>query len=123
MTSYAECNTAEVDIAADTETTLLSTTIPAGRGGTIKQIIVVGGAVATTVASTTGYIDVTLGSHSGPYRFPVGAGNVDGDLGISPQFRDVIECDIPVDANETVVIKGTMNGAVAGMHAGIVWVA
>ena len=122
MVTKAECNEAEVDISADTKTTLLSTTIPAGQGGRIKQIIVNGGPVATTVASCTGYIDVTLGSHAGPYRFPVGAGNVDGDLGISPQFRDVIECDIEVDANESVLIEATMNGAIAGMHAGIVWV-
>lgn len=122
MGTKEDCNTAEVDISADTETTIATITIPSKMGGRIKKVWICGGPVATTVASCTGYMEADLSIHPGPHKIPVGAGNEDGDLGISPQFHQEFDVDWEVDANEVVTIKATMNGAIAGMHAGILWV-
>lgn len=121
MTTYADCNTAEVDIAADTSTTVASITIPSGQGGNIKFIRFAIGPVATTVASVSGYISLTRGSQGGTFRFPVFSGAVDGDLGIPMTVAESIPVDIPILANEVVTITAEMAGACAGAHAGIVW--
>ena len=123
MVTYAECNTTEVDVSADTETLVLDTTIPSGKGGRIRKIIVVAGATGTTSAAITGFVELKLGSHAGPYRFPVQfAVNADADLGVSPGQPNVIDVDIPVFANETVKAYLTMNGACVDCHVGIIWV-
>jgi len=124
MTSYAECNTAEVDVPADSETLVLDISIPSGKGGRIKKIIAVAGATSITSAALTGFLELKLGSHEGPYRFPVQwAVNYDADLGVSPGTPVVIDCDIPVYANETVKGYLTLNGAAVDCHIGIIWVA
>lgn len=124
MASYGECNTAEVDVAADTETLVLDTSIPSGKQGRIKKIRVNGGPTATTAASVSGYVELKLGTHSGPFRFPCMGGNYDADLGVSAAgMADEIEMDIPVLANETVKGYLTLDGAVAGCHVGIIWMA
>jgi len=124
MVTYMETNTAEVDITADTETLILDTSIPSGKGGRIKQIIVAAGATGTTSAAITGFCELKLGSHEGPFRFPVQfAVNADADLGVSAGKETVIDVDIPVYANETVKGYLTMNGACVDAHVGILWVA
>jgi len=124
MVSYMETNTAEVDVSADTETKVLDITIPSGQGGRIKKIIVVAGATGTTSAALTGYCELKLGSHAGPFRFPVQfAVNYDADLGVSPGQPNVIDVDIEVFANESVEGYLTLNGAAVDCHIGIVWVA
>ena len=123
MTTYADSNTAEVDVAADTATTIATITIPSGQGGSIVSIRLSGGPVATTVASLSGYIQLERGSQGGTFRFPVFAGNFDGDLGVAMSQAEAIPVDIPILANEVVTIKGEFAGAIAGCHAGIVWVA
>jgi len=124
MVSYMETNTAEVDVSADTETKVLDITIPSGKGGRIKKIIVVAGATGTTSAALTDYCELKLGSHAGPFRFPVQfAVNYDADLGVSPGQPNVIDCDIEVFANESVEGYLTLNGAAVDCHIGIVWVA
>ena len=121
MVTLVDCNTAEVDVAADTKTTIYSGTIPAGRGGRIKYILLSFGPVATTLASVSGYLDVDLASHAGPYRIPVMSGSVDGDLFGNAGLAEKIPCDIPVDGSEAVIIEGEFNGAIAGCNCGIMW--
>jgi len=123
VVSYGECNTAGVSATANSETKVLDISIPAGRGGRIKKIIAVAGATGITSAALTGYLELKLGSHAGPYRFPVmWAVNYDADLGVSPGQSVVLDVDIPVDANETVEGYLTLNSAATGCHIGIVWV-
>lgn len=121
MVTYGDCNTAEVDVAADTSTTLATITIPSGQGGNIKFIVVSVGPTATTAASVSGYISLTRGSQGGTFRFPVFAGNYDADLGVSQTLSEKLPVDIPVLANEVITIKGEFNGALAGCNAGIIW--
>ena len=114
MVTYAECNTTEdAAISADTETLLADLTIPADKGGNIKQIRVSYGSVVDAKGAT-GFLEVKLGSHSGPYRFPVGGGN-GGAANTSMKGAEVIDCDIEVYANETVKIYVTLSeNAVSG---------
>ena len=124
MTTYADCNTgAGVALTVDTETEVLSMTIPSGKGGNIKKIRVAIAQVATALDEQSGYLELKLGSHSGPYRFPIGSGVTDGDL-TAPGSRgaEEIEVDIPVFANETVKANITLNGDAVGAHVGIIWV-
>ena len=121
MTTYMECNTAEVDVSADTDTQILNTTIPSGKGGRIKQIKIGGGNVVNA-ETVSGYLELRLGSHSGPWRFPIMAGAGAATIGKS-QPAETIDVDIEVFANETVEIRVTMTGTFTGCHAGIVWVA
>ena len=121
MTTYADCNTAEVDIAADTLTTVATITIPSGQGGNIKFIRFAHGNIVTTLASNSGYLQLTRGSQGGTFRFPVMSGNVDGDVGNSIGNAESIPVDIPILANEVVTISAECAGAIAGAHAGIVW--
>jgi len=116
-----ECNTAEVDVVADTDTQVLNTTIPSGKGGRIKQIRVAAGNVVNA-ETVSGYAELKLGSHSGPWRFPIGSGAGAATIGTF-QHAEVIDVDIEVFANETVEIRVTMTGTFTGCHAGIVWVA
>ena len=121
MVTYGDCNTAEVDVAADTSTTLATITIPSGQGGNIKFIVVSVGPTATTAASVSGYVSITRGSQGGTFRFPVFHGTYDADLGVSSGQAAMIPVDIPVLANEVITITGEFNGALAGTNAGIIW--
>lgn len=121
MTTYGECNSAEVDVAADTETTVLSTTIPSQKGGRIKQIRVSMGNVVNA-ETVSGYLELQLGSHTGPFRFPIFQGAGAATIGKSGE-AEVIDVDIEVYANETVVGLVTATGTMTGCHVGIVWVA
>ena len=121
MTTYADCNTAEVDVAADTSTTIATITIPSGQEGSIKYIRVSAGPTATTAASVSGYIQLQRGSQGGTFRFPVFSGTYDADLGVASHAAESIPVDIPVFANEVITITGEFNGALAGCNAGIVW--
>lgn len=115
MTTYSEVNTAEVAaVTVDTEILVLDATIPSGKGGRIKKI-----AYCCTAATTSsGFLELKLGSHSGPFRWAI----PDKNGGNVLQLAGEIECDIEVYANETV--KGYMTLEVAGVdgHISIVWV-
>lgn len=122
MTTYMDCNTTEdAAITADTETLLGDLTIPSGKGGRIIKIaIALGNAV--DAKGSTGFVEVKLGSHEGPYRYPIGWG-VGGATNSSGQPQPCeIECDIPVLANETVKIYVTLAEAGVSGFAGIQWV-
>lgn len=121
MTTYAECNAAEVDVAADTETQILQFNIPSGKGGTIKKIRVAMGNVVNA-ETVSGYLELLLGSHSGPYRFPIFQGAGAATIGKSAPAEE-IDVDIEVFANEQVTINITATGTMTGCHAGIIWVA
>lgn len=110
-----------ITISADTETLLADLTIPSGKGGVIKKILVSYGS-AVDAKGATGFVELKLGSHSGPFRFPVGGG-VGGATNSTMKNAEVIECDIEVFANETVKIYITLAEAGVSGHAGIVWVA
>lgn len=120
MTTYGDCNTAEdAAVTADTETLVMDIAIPSGRGGRIKEIRVSYGNVVDAKAAT-GFVELKLGSHSGPYRYPVGRGN-GGAANTSFGTAEKIEVDIPVDQNETVKGYVTLNEAAVDAHVGIVW--
>lgn len=119
MTTYGECNTAEVDISADTETEVLNATIPSGKGGRIKQIRVAQGNVVNA-ETVSGYLELKLGSHSGPYRFPIFQGAGAATIGKSAG-AETIDVDIEVFANETVKANITATGTMTGCHVGILW--
>jgi len=125
MVSYGLCNTTEVGtIMADTETLIADLTIPSGRGGTIKKIRV---AVANIVEgkAPTGFVELKLGSHPGPYLFPITGTQVASasTAGSGAGITTEIDVDIPVDANETVKLYLTMAEAAKSAFAGIIWVA
>ena len=121
MVTYADCNiTEDAAISADTETLLGDLTIPSGKGGRIKKIRVAYGSVVDAKGAT-GFVELKLGSHSGPFRFPIGGGN-GGAANTSFKNAEEIDCDIEVFANETVKIYVTLAEAAVSGFAGIVWV-
>lgn len=122
MATYADCNvTVDAAISADTETLLADLTIPSGKGGRIKSIRVSYGNVVDAKAAT-GMLEVKMGSHSGPFRFPIGSGQGGAT---SSDFKGAEEIDVDIEcfANETVKIYVTLAEAAVDGHAGIVWVA
>lgn len=121
MPTYADCNTT-VDAAIDagTETLLADLTIPSGKGGRIKKILYAYGNVVDAKAAS-GFLELKLGSHSGPYRFPIGLG-VGGATSSSHGPQGEIDVDIECFANETVKIYVTLAEAAVQGHAGIIWV-
>ena len=122
MTTYGDCNTTEdAAISADTETLLADLTIPSGKGGRIKKIRVGYGGVVDAKGAT-GFVELKLGSHSGPFRFPVGFGQ-GGATNTSPTQAEEIDVDIEVYANETVKLYITLAEAGVSGFGGIVWVA
>lgn len=118
MTTYGETNTAEVDLTADTETKVLDTTIPSGRGGRIIKILI---AMESAVACS-GYIELKLGSHAGPYRFPWPGISVFATSGAS---HNVVEIDVDIEVFASETVKGylTANSTATDAHIGIIWVA
>lgn len=121
MTTYGDCNTAEdAAVDADTETLLADLQIPSGRGGRIKKVLIGFGSVVDAKAAT-GYAELKLGSHHGPFRFPIGHGQ-GGATNTAPGAALEIPVDIEVFANETVKVYITLNEAAVNAHAGIVWV-
>lgn len=113
MTTYAECNIAEVaTVTVDTEMLILDATIPAGKGGRIKQIRF----SCITATSAPGYLELKLGNHTGPFRFAVGPHDAVTALTL------VIDCDIEVIANETVKGYATLNIGGTEATMGIIWV-
>jgi len=118
MVSYMETNTAEVDITANAEILVLDTSIPSGKGGRIKKIIV----SYLASAPCNGFCELKLGSHAGPFRFPVGGVQVLATSGAAA-YQDIHDVDIEVFANETVKGYLTLNAAATDAHIGIVWVA
>lgn len=122
MVSYGDCNTTEdAAVTADTETLLADLVIPAGKGGTIKKIRVAYGGVVDAKGAT-GYVELKLGSHPGPYRFPVGFGQ-GGATNTSPTHAEEIDVDIPVLASETVKLYITLAEAGVSAFGGIIWTA
>jgi len=121
MATYGDCTTTEdAAISADTETLLADLQIPSDRAGRIKKVFVsYGGAVDAKGA--TGFVELKLGNHSGPFRFPVGFG-VGGATNSSPQGNGFeLEIDIPVNALETVKVYVTLAEAAVSGFAGILW--
>lgn len=122
MTTYGDCNTAEdASLDADTETLVGDLTIPSGKGGTIKKILLAYANIVDAKAAT-GYCELKLGSHAGPFRFPFGVG-AGGATSSSHGKAEEIDVDISVFANETVKIYMTANETLVNVHAGIIWVA
>lgn len=107
-------------VAADTETNVGTITIPSGRQGRIKQILYGYGSVVDAKGAT-GVLELKLGSHTGPFKFPVGHGN-GGATSSSPMAHAVIDVDIPVLANETVKPYITLADAGVEVNVGIIWV-
>lgn len=94
--------------------------IPSGKGGRIKKILVSYAGVVDAKAST-GYLELKMGSHSGPFRFPIGRGA--GGATNTPQgTAEVIDVDIECLANERIRINVTLAEAAVNGHAGIIWV-
>lgn len=120
MTTYMECNTAEVaTITVDIENLIADLTIPSGKGGRIKKIFF----NAIAADSAGGFLEMKLGSHAGPYRFPIPylmyeAGTAANAVAVLME----LDVDIEVDANETVKIYVTPTIAMTEGHAGILWV-
>lgn len=121
MTTYMDCNTAEVaTITVDVENEIASLTIPSGKGGVIKKILF----NAIAADSAGGFIELKLGSHAGPFRFPIPYLLYEAGTAASAVAALVeIDCDIEVFANETVKIYITPTIAMTEGHAGIIWVA
>lgn len=98
-------------------------TIPSGKGGRIKSVRV---AIANIVEAkgNTGFIELKLGSHSGPFRFPISINQIASanTAGSGKGGTCVIDCDIEVYANETVKVYVTLAEAGVSGFAGIVWV-
>jgi len=122
MTTYGDCNTTEDDaISANTETLLGDLTIPSGKGGRIKKILVAYGNVVNA-KPVSGFVELKLGSHAGPFRFPIGAG-IGGATSAAMANALEVEVDIEVYANETVKLYVTLADAAVGGFGGIIWVA
>jgi len=122
MTTYGDCNTTEDDaISANTETLLADLTIPSARGGRIKKILVAYGNVVNA-KPVSGFVELKLGSHTGPYRYPIGAG-VGGATSAAIANALEVDVDIEVFANETVELYVTLSDAAVGGFGGILWVA
>jgi hypothetical protein len=121
-TTYADCNTTEdAAITAVTRESPGSVTIPANKGGRIKQIRV---AVANVVnlKNAIGYVELEVQNHAGPFRFPIGGmGGGATNSGFDPN-PVTIDVDIPVDANEQVTFWYYFTDAQVNAHVGIVWV-
>ena len=121
MTTYADCNvTIDAAVSADTETLLADLTIPSGKGGQIKKIRLSYSNVVDAKAAT-GMAELKMGSHSGPFRFPIGLGQ-GGATSSGFTAAEEIEVDIEVFANETVKLYITLGEAAVDAHGGIVWV-
>jgi len=122
ITTYGDCNTTEDDaISANTETLLADLTIPSGKGGRIKKVLV-GYGNAVNAKPVSGYVELKLGSHSGPFRYPIGSG-IGGATSAAMAQALEVEVDIEVYANETVKLYVTLSDAAVGGFGGIVWVA
>lgn len=93
--------------------------IDEGKSGSIKQIRVSYAGVVDAKAST-GYLEMKLGSHSGPYRFAIGSGP-GGATNTAQQHAEVIDVDIPVNGNETVEVEIELNEAAVNAHISITW--
>ena len=121
MTTYGDCNTVEDDsVDANTEVLIADLTIPSGKGGRIKKILY-SYAQNVDAAAATGYLELKMGSHSGPFRFPLGMG-AGGATSSSHGPTGEIDVDIECYANETVKVYITPNAALLECHAGIIWV-
>lgn len=94
--------------------------IPSGKGGRIKKIRVSYAGVVDAKACT-GYLELLMGSHSGPFRFPIGWGP-GGATSTSMSHAEEIDVDIECLANERVRIQVTLGEAAVDGHAGIIWV-
>ena len=73
----------------------------------------------TSATATNGFLELKLGSHSGPFRWAIPEAGAEVTLITSGK----IECDVEVFANETVIICATMNVAGVDGHASFTWVA
>lgn len=119
MTTYMDCNTAEVaTITVDIQNVIAQLTIPSGKGGRIKKIFF----NAIAADSAGGYIEAKLGSHSGPFRFPIPYLLYEAGTAANAVAAKVeVDVDIEVFANETVEVSVTPTIAMTEGHAGILW--
>lgn len=120
---YADCNTAEdAAVTAATLESPGSITIPAGKGGRIKEIRVAAANV-TNAKDNIGYVDLILQNHPGPFRFPIGGpggGATNSGFELDPCR---IAVDIPCDSNEVITPWYYFTDAQVNAHVGIVWIA
>lgn len=122
MVTYAKCNTTEdAAITADTETEMLSHTIPPNQAGSIIRLYYAYGS-AVDAKGATGFLEVKIEGKSGPWQFPMGLG-VGGATNSSMQTHGVIECDIPIDGGDVVKINFTLAENGVSGFAGFQWVA
>lgn len=100
--SYADGG-AGVDTTADTELSILSTSMV--QGGSIKQIRFAGSG-QTDAKAGSGKLELEVPGQEGPFEYAIGAGS-GGAATQSPAWADVINVDIPVGPNVTVTCKIT----------------
>lgn len=121
MATYGDCNTTvDAAVAAGAETLLADLTIPSARAGRIKKIRLSYGGVVDAKAAT-GFCELKLGNHSGPFRYPLGGG-AGGATSSSMKNAEEIDVDIPVIENETVKLYVTIAENAVQAHGGIIWV-
>lgn len=116
MTTYSDGNVTEVvAVAVDTETQIFDITIPSGKGGRIKKLRF----SCTAASASNGFLELKLGSHSGPFRFAVPAQVAEQILLLCAE----IDVDMEVFANERVQLFATLNVAGVDAMGSITWVA
>jgi len=120
--THGDCNTAEdAAVSALTLTDFTAITIPPGKGGRIKKILVNYAGVVNAKAAG-GYIDMLFSSAKGRHRYVIGGGN-GGATNTSPQMNaEEVEVDIPVAVGDIVTPRLYLEEAAVNAHMGIIWV-
>lgn len=120
MVTYAKCNTTEdAAVSADTETEMLSYTIPPNLAGTMINVFYSFGSVVDAKGAT-GFLEIKIEGRSGPWQFPIGFGQ-GGATNTSPVPAGVIPVEIPLVASDVVKINITLAEAGVSAFCGFQW--
>jgi len=124
MVTYADIgDTAQTTVTANTATKITTITVLPGGNYRIRKIRVAIGSDSSQLIPI-GYIELKIDKVSGPFKFPVGMGQVNagtaaGEVSWGP--AEEIDVDIPVPGSAKIEIWGTFQDAV-DVTAGIIYV-
>ncbi|RLI52324.1 MAG: hypothetical protein DRP09_18200 [Candidatus Thorarchaeota archaeon] len=124
MTSYGDIgDTTQTTVTAGTATKITTITMLPGGPYRIKKLRVAIGSDSDQLIPI-GYVELKIDRVSGPFKFPVGMGQVNAGTAageVSWQNAEEIDLDIEVPGNAKVEVWGTFQDAV-DVTAGIVYV-
>lgn len=124
MVTYGDIgDTTQTTVTAGTATKITTVTILPGGTYRIRKIRVAIGSDSNQLIPI-GYIELKIDKVSGPFKFPVGMGQVNAGTAageVSWQNAEEIDVDIPVPGSAKVEIWGEFQDAV-DVTAGIIYV-